>query len=533
MMTTVPPLPLPTTTATATATSSPLGMLPDDQRQIILSYLTCSDLLTLTQVSKAVKNIALRSHILISTTTKSRSNDPIISQQQQQQHNNNNNNEIENEVLSSTSASAATEFMSTNSLRDSIGHMRIEPLLLQRRWTTIATSHNHNNNDNHNHNNNTESLSSSLSLSNSLVQPEQYLLSNPNNNHNHYYHTNHNLHHCWITERNLFQLLQRFTSLRVLKVYNLSSTTSSSISSTSITVPLNSSLDIIHIINTSPCASTLIHIELHSIHLKQYYYNSSFSSSTTATTNKNNNKNNINNEQNIKAVPLQLPKNQNCNIQQLKLSNGIIFCNYNPIIQSFVTDMMNLHTLHLDGLCCISDDEFYKMNNMLFHPNNNNNNGNEENDQLLQRHNHHHHHHLKPKQSKSNLLELSIQNASKLIQPTLQSTSLTKLNMSKCALLTNICNIKCPNLLYIDLSHCQRLKDVVGGNNMINQLLYNCPNLETVLLNTCTSIHNVDIRCNNRLKRLEMNLCSGLESVRIDCKELICLEVCKRKINIT
>ena len=525
-MTTVPPLPT-TTTATATATSSPLGMLPDDQRQIILSYLTCSDLLTLTQVSKAVKNIALRSHILISTTTKSRSNDPIISQQQQQQqhNNNNNNNEIENEVLSSTSASAATEFMSTNSLRDSIGHMRIEPLLLQRRWTTIATSHNHNNNDNHNHNNNMESLSSSLSLSNSLVQPEQYLLSNPNNNHNHYYHTNHNL-HCWITERNLFQLLQRFTSLRVLKVYNLSSTTSSSISSTSITVPLNSSLDIIHIINTSPCASTLIHIELHSIHLKQYYYNSS---STTT-----NNKNNIkNNEQNIKAVPLQLPKNQNCNIQQLKLSNGIIFCNYNPIIQSFVTDMMNLHTLHLDGLCCISDDEFYKMNNMLFHPNhntNNNNNGNEENDQLLQRHHHHHHHrnhhHPKPKQSKSNLLELSIQNASKLIQPTLQSTSLTKLNMSKCALLTNICNIKCPNLLYIDLSHCQRLKDVVGGNNMINQLLYNCPNLETVLLNTCTSIHNVDIRCNNRLKRLEMNLCSGLESVRIDCKELICLEVC-------
>jgi hypothetical protein len=217
-----------------------LSNLPTEQCQHVLSFLTCSELLTLTLVSKAVKSIALKSHTLVAM-------------------------DEDDGLLTSTRGSSAM-------LRKTIlNGANLEPLTShprQRRWTVNGNAANN--------------TSQRMSCSSS----------------GHY--------HC-MTEQNMINLLQRFKSLRVLKLSNFKQTTMESI---------------IQIINTCPAASSLVHIEFHGVRLVQNKYS------------------------------LQLPYH-NRNLKHFILS-GTIFCNYEDVLKSIVVSE-NLQTLYLDGCRSITD----------------------------------------------------------------------------------------------------------------------------------------------------------------------------------
>ena len=144
-----------------------LSMLPDDQRQEVLSYLTCSEILTLTLVSKAVRCIALRSHTLIIT----------------------NHTSINDQNHHRKDPSLRKSIVNMNNLEPMSSHPR------QRRWTVSVSSLTDGMNR--------SSLNGTISSRSSIGMMAD------------------RRHHNVTTEENLKFALQRFQSLRVLKVNNL------------------------------------------------------------------------------------------------------------------------------------------------------------------------------------------------------------------------------------------------------------------------------------------------------------------------
>ena len=352
-----------------------LSELPDDQRQQVLSYLTHSELLTLTLVSKAVKNIALRSHTLTTTN--------------------------DDDSIPNTNVDLRRTIVNPANMDPFSSHPR------QRRWTVTSAN---------------------LLSSSSPSSPSSPSMSMSMNHHN------------LMTERNLINVLQRFQSIRTLKLYNLAPTTE----------------NFIHIINSCPAASTLTHIEFHNVRLVQNQYS------------------------------LQLPC-QNHNLKHLILS-GTIFCTYQHVLKSFVSSK-NLQSLCLDGCRSITDSDVGDMTNISFN------------------------------MPMSKLVQLSLKNSSKLINPTIKSSSLIKLNLSQCPILRDLSHVVCPNLIELDLVHCSMVND-----ESIQSILFSCPLIETLLLNGCNSLTALNIT-SKRMKKVELNLCMALMSANIHCEKLEKLEV--------
>ncbi len=202
-------IPTPPTTITNTAAVS-LNSLPDDQRQHVLSYLTCSELHSLLQVSKAIQSIVLQTHTLVAFHINDDEHQP---QSQKEDHQGPEENV---------------------SLRRSIrnGSM-ISPGAL-RRWSATSTYF--------------QTVSPPrLSTSSSTTsgddeeeEQEKHRTSRLSPNYT-----------TIITESNLFHLLQSFQSLRTLKLYNLA--------------PLQEQF--LPILNECPSAKSLIHLECHNVKL--------------------------------------------------------------------------------------------------------------------------------------------------------------------------------------------------------------------------------------------------------------------------
>ncbi len=389
------------TPCSSTSTTS-LGMLPDDQRQHVLSYLTCSELLTLTLVSKAVKSIALRSHTLVSIQTN--------------HHGSNSGAKNDNNIVNLH-----------NHKRDS----------LLRKSIVMNTA-------------NLDPFSSHPRIHQSQEGRDQD-------------------HHGFITERNLFHLLQRFQSLRTLKLHNFtcvesmpSSSTATATTTRSRSSPSPVDNNIFQIINSSPSAFTLTHIEIHNIRLIQNNHT------------------------------LSLPNHQNQNLHTLILS-GMIFSHYDPVIQSILSGCSNdsnLTKFELNGLRSVTDTNIQHMNKFFL-------------------------------QNSSKINHVSLQNCSKLTSPYIQSSTLRYLNLSQCPLLSDLRHIKCEQLQIIDVSSCHLIND-----ESVHCLLVNCPMLEEVMLTTCSCLNGLNIK-SRRLKKLNLNLCINLKSVNVDCENMTHLEVCR------
>ena len=155
-------------------TVNSLGKLPDEQRQHVLSYLTCHELMTLTLVSKAVKSAALRSHTLI------------------------NMDDGVDHLTTKATAMLRRTMINRRNMDPISSHPR------QRRWTVDSKFSN--------------------TMSSRHLPPSDNL----------------------ITEQRLINLLQRFQSIRILKLYNLGPTAE-------VFIP---------IINSCPAAASLVHVEL-------------------------------------------------------------------------------------------------------------------------------------------------------------------------------------------------------------------------------------------------------------------------------
>jgi hypothetical protein len=362
-------------TGKAAAVTASLSSLPDDQRQQVLSYLTCPELLTLTMVSKAVRVIALRSHSLVfdnSGTT-------------------NNNND-------------RTTTRHTNpNLRRAIGNkINLEPFSTHPR---------------HQQQNQRQRW---IDGSNGMNEA------------------------ATISETHLDNLLQRFHSLRKLRLNG-------------ITPPVHDEQRLIQIINSCQAASSIVHIELHNVRLVQNKYK------------------------------LILPNNQN--LQHFAIS-GTIFSFYNPVLKSFVSSSKNLQCLHLNGCRSLVDADVQDMSRTILHS------------------------------PKSKLKELSLKSSSKLIRPGIHCPSLEILDLSLSPMIQDLTNVICPRLKKIDLSYCTKVTD-----DSVHSLLLSCPCLEVLNLDGCSTLSAADFTSRS-LKRLDMNLCTDLNSVNINCEELKKLEVC-------
>ncbi len=383
-----------------------LGKLPDEQRQHVLSYLTCRDLMALTLVSKAVKNAALRSHTLI------------------------NIDDDGGFGVEHSMAKASAMLRRTTINRRNMDPISSHPR--QRRWTVSVDSTIGSNNNSNNSNNNNIDSSSNL-----------------------------------INEEKLINLLQRFQSLRVLKLYNID--------------PTAEAEAFIPIINSCPAAASLVHIEFHDVRLIRNKYS------------------------------LELPNN-NHNLKHVVLS-GTIFSSYDSgVLKSFVSSN-NLQTLHLDGCRSLTDADVEDMNRIW----------SSKSDTSTST--------CSSRQTKTattsttqqnqqqTLTTLSLENSSKLQKPCIKSTSLVKLDMSKCPILQDLSNIACPNLIDINLCHCPLI-----NNESIQCLLSACPMIENLILSTCTSLTALSIK-SKRMKKIDLNLCMKLTTANIHCEILEKLEV--------
>mmetsp|Transcript_23406 Transcript_23406/g.34817 ORF Transcript_23406/g.34817 Transcript_23406/m.34817 type:complete len:454 (-) Transcript_23406:102-1463(-) len=212
----------------------------------------------------------------------------------------------------------------------------------------------------------------------------------------------------------------------------------------------------IPIVNSCPAAASLAHIEFHDVRLIQ---NSS---------------------------SLQLP-NQNHNLKYVALS-GTIFSSYESVLKSFVSSK-SLQTLRLDGCRSLTDAHVDDMDRIW------------------------------SGRPSSTLMHLSLENASKLQTPSIKSTSIKMLDMSKCPALRDLSNIICPNLIEINLCHCPLVND-----ESIQSLLLACPMIENLILNTCNSLTALRIT-SRQMKNIDLNLCMKLTSVNINCEILEKLEL--------
>jgi hypothetical protein len=119
---------------------------------------------------------------------------------------------------------------------------------------------------------------------------------------------------------------------------------------------------------------------------------------------------------------------------------------------------------------------------------------------------------------RSKLQILSLDNASKVIAPKIQSDTIHTLDLHQCIRLKLMTGIQCPNLLRIDLSYCSSI-----ANGQIEALIRHSPHIQHLDLKACTGISNL-ILYSTSLKDIDLSLCTMLTNLTLDCT---LLELCE------
>jgi len=330
---------------------TPYLSIPEDQWQIVLSFITCSDLLNLALVSKHLKFIAMQTHHLI------------------------------------TESSSIPGFLS----RSVPNVNNIDPM---------------------------SSFSAmSFALNSNSTVPNPYDVGK---------------------ELQLTHLLDRFKYLRKIILQDLSSLEDF----------------VLPIINSSPAACSLQHVELHDVRILR--------------------------DRNM----LQLPGEGNT-LTHVVIS-GSLFCSYQRILSTFATSS-NLQLLQIDGSRLLSDADTQNL--------------------------------IATRGRNNKLRTLSLSNSSKLFEPTIECTVLRSLDLSYCSMLSDLANIRCPNLRELNLTSSSSLTD-----SAISSVCFSCPMLEQLNLTGAGGISMLELISNN-LKVLNLNLCTKLEIVDLVCGNLDSLEV--------
>lgn len=117
------------------------------------------------------------------------------------------------------------------------------------------------------------------------------------------------------------------------------------------------------------------------------------------------------------------------------------------------------------------------------------------------------------------LQELRLEDCSKLVAPAVNCPSLQILSFSRCNLLRDLEFVTCQNLLEIDLSYCS-LVDNRSFHNLISQNR----RIQKLSLRGNTCVTCMDLKLDD-LRQLDLTLCIGLETCRIDCKSLVSMEM--------
>lgn len=363
--------------------------IPEDQWQIILSFVTSSDLLQIASVSTHLRDIATRTYTLI---TDSRS--------------------IENQngsLLSQTPQNAA----------DPVSSFTRDPISC---YTRSSRVHN-----------------TSFTMGSTFDSFTNYM----NND-------------CDGRKQQYTNLFQRFRHLRTLILNDLSSMQDS----------------ILPIINTSPSAVSLKHLELHGVRiLKDGHALNLRGNGDTGDT--------------------------SARLRHVALS-GTLFCSYQNVLKSFTTSP-DLQYLELSGCRLLTDADIQSLiatRTHLFHQTN----------------------------IRDQLQALSLSNSSQLTKPVFEFGALRSLDLSNCPKLKNLPSIACPNLVDLNLSYCTSLVD-----RAVSSVLSNCPLLKSLNLCACNGLRKLVLESDS-LVRLDVGLCCELVTIEIscDCLESLKIGICNK-----
>lgn len=218
--------------------------------------------------------------------------------------------------------------------------------------------------------------------------------------------------------------------------------------------------EVLQIIESSPLKNCILHVEFHNVHMYNHIQ--------PLTTNTNDNI-----TRNRKGSRIQF-----MNHAQHVTVVGTIFSTASSL--ECFTSSPNLHHLRLSGCRSLYDGDM----NRIVIPNH------------------------------APLRVLSLDNASQLIAPIIQSDTLETLDLRQCVKLSYLKGIRCKNLTNINLSFCTRI-----GNGQVESLLLQSPQLIHIRLNSCTGISNLVI-ISEHLQTLDLMLCSSLSTLSLDCASL-------------
>lgn len=259
----------------------------------------------------------------------------------------------------------------------------------------------------------------------------------------------------FMTKQKLKRILVRFPNATTIKLHHLSRMGNS----------------FLHVFNHASFHRHLTHVEFHNVHMMD---NITLSSSS--------------------KLMLQFQY-----LEHVEL-HGTIFSTYASTLQYLISSSPYLKVLKLSGCRQLYDEDILD---------------------IIQRvqYDTHSNKRLVPQDhSQSQLQVVSIDNASKLIAPKIQSDTIHTLDLDKCIQLKFLTGIQCRNLHKIDLSYCSSI-----GNGQVEALICHSPYIKHLMLKACTGISNL-IVYSTSLKVIDVSLCTMLTNLILDC---IVLEICE------
>ena len=187
------------------------------------------------------------------------------------------------------------------------------------------------------------------------------------------------------------------------------------------------------------------------------------------------------------------------NLQHIVVSGTI----YDADIASMlISSSQNFKTIELQGFRTLTDNHLLE----LFSSNSSNSNNESP--------------HTNNKRM-SMVTKLQCKDFTQIKHPTLNFPSLLSLNLSQSGI-QSLSHIHCPKLIELDLSSCSYLTD-----NVIASFISSSPSaqhLEIVKLKACRGFQHLNISSKS-LKTLDVTLCTLLQSLEIDCDNLIDFQV--------